>query len=1078
MRRLVSIFALACILAQTSLPFFVAKEAKAAELDNIVETNIKLDSNKFPKNSSASGIFEKLGEFDFLPAEIFDSGSFPGIKFFDGNIYPMNNNPSVSTAGHGILVNGKKGYTSFGGVVDFYFKISSQTGQTAETNDLKNLLFILLLSKDKEEIPLHNIKNNSAPGFQVIYGNIPPGGSSETIGFTQEYTPERLRGVITYEVPGAGSSETLFGVRGYNITSLIQKKANSNSTGFGFSIPIKGLEAGTQYYAQMLVTKTTSSNPWTAYSKVLDFSTLAKNADGTENYGSYDPGKNIEDQLDTIAEYTDDEAAEEVSSEIIGELLSCSWRKPLTWFKGCMVIAFHDLIYTASAKVLEIGAKLMDIFIGFSISSFFYSDNIGVILEGWRIVRDVSNILFIFILLWTAFNIILRVNHHFNANRVITQLIIIGLLINFSLFFTRVIIDAGNIAARVFYNAITVTPGTDDLNEIQMITGEKEKKPAIKSLSGAITKGLGVTQMIDSDATKRALEGRNGLVFLVLVLGTVMNLVAAWTFFQCAFFFVGRIISLWAAMIFAPFAFTSTILPQLSQVPKIGWGVWLKNLLSAAFGAAFFMFFLFLIIKFCNSPILSDLTNNLQNGKISTGTLFALILLQFLFIIGLIKAAKSIASIMAGEFGGALASAVEGAAKFAGGAVLGVGAGAAAILGRNTLGRAAANVSQERLDSLKEKATGTGFGAWRARQQLGLIEGTKKASFDVRQNKVASQFSAATGINMNSGLNIPGLKSFNTANTVDGFQGARDRKTEKEMKRAERLGINETKKHQIEHDIEGRKDLIDKEEEELDRLRRNLAAAKLDPSGSFTDDRGVTKRKEEWQKEVNLKDSEVRDLKRGRQSAWTTTDIGKRKADGTTVTAADVGQKFQGLEQMEKALKNNDKALVREYLWNRMKKYSPYEMTNEKRDDYGQIKKFGEATTTKAKDKWKRFGESLMRSMYEGGLSGLVVGAALGPVGLGAIVGSSAVFLRETKGIGLSKWLSDYSKSFDKAGHNLEHGGDTKGGHDHGHGGSKDKYQAPVVNIFNSIFKGGSSGGGGGHSGGAGHSSGGGGGHH
>lgn len=1077
MRRLVSIFALACILAQTSLPFFVAKEAKAAELDNIVETNIKLDANKFPKNSSSAGLFEKLGEFDFLPAEILDSGSFPGIQFFDGGIYPMNSNASVNTAGHGILVNGKKGYTSFGGVVDFYFKISSQTGQTAETNDLKNLLFMLILSKTKEEIPLHNIKNNSSAGFSAIYNAVPQGGTPESIGFTQEYVPEKVTGKINYEVPGAGSPQTVTGATAYNISSFIQKKANSTNTGFGFSVPIKGLEPSTQYYAQILVTKTTSGNPWTAYSKVLEFPTLAKNADGTDNYGNYDPGKDISEQTDTISEYTDDEAAEEVSAEIIGELLSCSWRKPLTWFKGCMVIAFHDLIYTASAKVLEIGAKLMDIFIGFSISSFFYSDNIGVILEGWRIVRDVSNILFIFILLWTAFNIILRVNHHFNANRVITQLIIIGLLINFSLFFTRVVIDAGNIAARVFYNAITVTPGTDDLNEIQMITGEKEKKPAIKSLSGAITKGLGVTQMIDSDATKRALEGRNGLVFLVLILGTVMNIVAAWTFFQCAFFFVGRIISLWAAMIFAPFAFTSTILPQLSQVPKIGWGVWLKNLLSAAFGAAFFMFFLFLIIKFCNSPILSDITNNLQNGKLSTGTLFALILLQFLFIIGLIKAAKSIASIMAGEFGGALSSAVEGAAKFAGGAVLGVGAGAAAMLGRNTLGRAAAGVSQEKLDSLKEKATGTGFGAWRARQQLGLIEGTKKASFDVRQNKVANQFSAATGINMNSGLNIPGLKSFNTANTIDGFKGARDRKAEKELKRAERLGINETKKHNIEEAIEQRKKDIDTEEETLNDLRRNLAQAKADPSKSFGG-----KTQAQWQQEANDQEKKIRDLKKGTDGKFTAADVaaGATKFDGSKVTASDVGKtkKDAGLDDMEKALKNNEKALVREYLWNRMQKYSPYQMTNEERDASGQIKKFGHATTIAAKDKWKRFGESLMRSMYEGGLSGLVVGAALGPVGLGAIVGSSAVFLRETKGIGLSKWLSDYSKSFDKAGHDLQHGGDAgKGGHDHGHSGSKDKYQAPVVNIFNNLFKSGSSGGGHGGGSGSGHSAGGG-GHH
>src|SRR4051812_35738977 len=66
----------------------------------------------------------------------------------------------------------------------------------------------------------------------------------------------------------------------------------------------------------------------------------------------------------------------------------------------------------------------------------------GAINVTWTAVRDVANMLFIFALLYTA---IMTIFGKGDYKRTILNLIIAALLINFSLFFTKVIIDAANL---------------------------------------------------------------------------------------------------------------------------------------------------------------------------------------------------------------------------------------------------------------------------------------------------------------------------------------------------------------------------------------------------------------------------------------------------------------------------------------------------------------------------------------------------------------------------------------------------------------------------------------------------------
>lgn len=79
--------------------------------------------------------------------------------------------------------------------------------------------------------------------------------------------------------------------------------------------------------------------------------------------------------------------------------------------------------------------------------------NIPTIDSTWSTVRDVANMGFIFVLLYASIKTILGIGS--DVRRLIVNMIVAAVLINFSLFITKVIIDASNVLAVFFYSAIS-----------------------------------------------------------------------------------------------------------------------------------------------------------------------------------------------------------------------------------------------------------------------------------------------------------------------------------------------------------------------------------------------------------------------------------------------------------------------------------------------------------------------------------------------------------------------------------------------------------------------------------------------
>src|SRR3989338_7906269 len=124
-------------------------------------------------------------------------------------------------------------------------------------------------------------------------------------------------------------------------------------------------------------------------------------------------------------------------------------------FRGCIaalgqtvleifgwILAVTGLVLnkTGEITVIEMGAKV---------------GGIGTIEVGWKIFRDLANILIIFSLLYIGIITILNLKlGGYDVKKLLVSLIIAAVFINFSLFFTKVIIDSSNLLAVNFYEKI------------------------------------------------------------------------------------------------------------------------------------------------------------------------------------------------------------------------------------------------------------------------------------------------------------------------------------------------------------------------------------------------------------------------------------------------------------------------------------------------------------------------------------------------------------------------------------------------------------------------------------------------
>jgi hypothetical protein len=452
--------------------------------------------------------------------------------------------------------------------------------------------------------------------------------------------------------------------------------------------------------------------------------------------------------------------------------------------RQCLPMIVYYGLAAPTAWFASIVANLLDFFIFYSLRGETYK-SFDFVEEGWTITRDISNIFFIFSLLMIAISIILGVSFVGNPKKLLINVIVVALLINFSLFFTGVIIDASNLLAKSFYNNINVTTASgEEFTEPALSALVTDSRDNPKSLTVAVLSKLQVQNLLGEEQNIRDLGSvPNQIVFLLML--TVINVILIYVFFVVTWLFLARVITLIMAIVLSPFAFITLALPMGAKIPKLGFKSWINTVLSVSFMAPVFLFFMFLILKFVNNQSFVVLTPS-SEGFLMT---FLQILIPFALVMALIFAAKKVTVDMSGELAKGVVKAGTSITQLGAGIALGAATGGAALAATKTLG--AAGAATARAGRTLESSRGKSWIGNLARRGVGqglrtAGERAARGSFDWRNTQ--------TGQNISRRLGISSAPLFNTGKRTGGFRQQQADFQRKAQERAEALQLQDDDK--------------------------------------------------------------------------------------------------------------------------------------------------------------------------------------------------------------------------------------------------------------------------------------------
>lgn len=467
---------------------------------------------------------------------------------------------------------------------------------------------------------------------------------------------------------------------------------------------------------------------------------------------------------------------------------------------GCIAQVAYYLIYRPIAWFAGLMGNLFDFFLGYSLSDASYRAEFAV--RGWQIVRDICNIFFVIILVWVGLMTVFKTSSY-NPKKVLATLVINALLINFSLFVTRVVIDVSNITARVFYHSVEVCDGPCQKDAQGVIQNTKPGIGGYTPLSEKIVSAfnpqkifsmnvLSASSMLPDNGTtaqggaKTLSVGDSeyaGYYLVVSLIAALILFAIAMMFWKTAFFFLGRVIGLYMAMIFSPFAFLARDgVPIVGSIKKLSWNSWLGDLTKYATLAPIFVFFLYVIYSFLETDFLKVYQEKIGTNFFETVVYIAIPMLIVYFMI---NQGVKIAEEYAGDFGKGVQNAFQKATGFVGGAALGVATGGVALAGRNVLGRVGTKIADSQ--GLRDAMSKGGIRGWLAEKTLKMGGGMSTATYDARNTTAAKKFQAQAGVNLDNKL--VRMTGTGTDKTQGGYKEAVNRNEKVLNERAERFQL-------------------------------------------------------------------------------------------------------------------------------------------------------------------------------------------------------------------------------------------------------------------------------------------------
>ncbi|HUD04035.1 MAG TPA: hypothetical protein VMR73_00900 [Candidatus Paceibacterota bacterium] len=464
---------------------------------------------------------------------------------------------------------------------------------------------------------------------------------------------------------------------------------------------------------------------------------------------------------------------------------TCSWFttsfggscfNPLTYVPKILDAAFELFFLPVAGWMLALSGYMLDYMINYSLN---FATQVGTagsaIVLGWTIIRDMFNIAFIFALIYISITTMLDYGN-FQAKQALRNIIIGALLINFSFFFTEVMIDAGNILGGWLYQGIETTLG--QANGGAGATSILSATPTGLSISAGLTGALGVYDVYNSQSAEGLVTGNLNDATARLI-GAVIRLAliifATYIFAYVSVLFLARTISLMFSLVLSPLGFAGWILPQTANASKKWWEEFQKDVLIAPV----FLLLLYIILAFVNSPIFAP-TSSIPSPSAGTANAFdPTQYFKYFLLAGMLIFTLRKTKEYSGEIGDMLGKVAEQLSQVVAGVGVAVVAGGTAAVLRNSVGAMGAGLAQKAQQTLIDPNASAAAKSFARIQRFagGKVGG---ASFDLRQ----------TGVLQNAGFTGKGFgldlgKPSKDSGRDKGYFGVQKARIENEKKYAE-----------------------------------------------------------------------------------------------------------------------------------------------------------------------------------------------------------------------------------------------------------------------------------------------------
>jgi hypothetical protein len=258
----------------------------------------------------------------------------------------------------------------------------------------------------------------------------------------------------------------------------------------------------------------------------------------------------------------------------------------------CMTVAvakFSNIIFKLVSFVAYIAGTLFDFSLEFSINSAEFLKRLGVIEVTWSFIRDVLNMTFIFILLWTAVQILIGNEGKYNAQKMLRNVIIVAILMNFSLFAAKLMVDGSNIVSLKIYEAMKAS--TDNQGA---------------SISVRVMNTVGLTTLYDvsqifSENTIQA-QGNcatnPGALITVSVMGSIFLIILCLALGLAAILFLVRLVNIIILLIKSPLWVWGHVLPGSKRVSELKDKWWSEMMHVLTFPIMYLFWMLVAVIVF------------------------------------------------------------------------------------------------------------------------------------------------------------------------------------------------------------------------------------------------------------------------------------------------------------------------------------------------------------------------------------------------------------------------------------------------------------------------------------------------